>query len=553
MIAGPNGSGKTTLVRTLLRKGLDLGEYINPDDIAAELDGSADERTRRAQLIADQQRDACIRESRSFSFETVMSHPSKIDILVRAKEAGYRVHLYFIGTDDPQTNIERVALRVAQGGHDVPNEKIKDRWLRTMTLLQQAIRSSDQSYIFDNSTVGTIDTVPRLVFRRGASRAGHLPPSEMIGHPPIWVQRFVLDPLGTDFFEGYAKVQHKTAVGSIVTLPLQIKAAEVNSSPPEVGLRQFSKALVGAVDSAARAFVRSGAGLKTGLRDLDHKIVGLQPSELIILASRHGMGKTALATNVAYNIAKAWRAETRDDGNSLTTEGGIVGFFSLEMSSEQIASRVISQQSRIPVNTIRRGAITEKEFELIRDLSIEFQNLPFYIDDAAVLSAEQLVSRAHRLKEQRGLDLLIIDNLELLRSAARTNFGETKSGSFEITRKLKQLAKSLDIPILVLAQLSSKTDNRRDKRPRLDEFDDNGAIEQDADVIIFLHRDDYYLMQEEPSPGSYEHMNWVSQVELAYGRAELIIAKQRNGVTGSVELMFSPSIGCFEDLSFDLP
>jgi hypothetical protein len=123
------------------------------------------------------------------------------------------VYLYFIGTDDPQTNIERVALRVAQGGHDVPTQKIRDRWLRTMTLLQQAIRSSDQSYVFDNSTVGTIDTVPRLVFRRGASRAGHLPQSEMIGHPPIWLQRFVLDPLGTDFFENYAKIEHKTAVG----------------------------------------------------------------------------------------------------------------------------------------------------------------------------------------------------------------------------------------------------------------------------------------------------------------------------------------------------
>jgi predicted ABC-type ATPase len=468
MIAGPNGAGKTTLVQNLLRKGLDLGEYINPDDIAAELHGLPDERTRRAQLIADQRRDACIKANRSFSFETVMSHPSKIDILVRAEEAGFRVYLYFIGTDDPQTNIDRVALRVAQGGHGVPNDKIRDRWLRTMNLLQQAIRSSDQSYVFDNSIVGSIDTVPRLVFRRSTSRAGHLPQSEMIGHPPIWVQRFVLDPLGTDLFDSYANIQHKTAVGSIVTLPLQANAERAAAKsvpvlpPKEVGLHQFSKALIGAVDSAARAFVRLGAGLKTGFREIDHRIGGLQPSELIVLASRHGMGKTALATNIAYNIAKTWRAETRDDGSVLTTDGGIVGFFSLEMSSEQIASRIISQQSRIPVSTIRRGAITEKEFELIRDLSIEFQNLPFYIDDTAVLSIEQLASRAHRLKEQKGLDLLVVDNLELLRSAARTNFGETKIGSFEVTRKLKQLAKSINIPILVLAQLPSKIDKLRD-------------------------------------------------------------------------------------------
>ncbi|MGY3616853.1 DnaB-like helicase C-terminal domain-containing protein [Bradyrhizobium sp. USDA 10063] len=548
MIAGPNGSGKTTLVQHLLRKGIDLGEYINPDDISAELEGAADERTRRAQAIADQRRDACIKTRRSFSFETVMSHPSKIEVLVRAKEAGYRVLLYFIGTDDPQTNVERVALRVAQGGHDVPKEKIRDRWLRTMTLLQQAIRSSDQSYIFDNSIVGTIDAVPRLVFRRDASRAGHLPQSEMIGRPPLWVQRFVLGPLGTDFFESYANVQYKTAVGSIVTLPVQAKASGAPSSPPDVGLSQISKALIGAVDAAARAFARPGAGLSTGFRDLDRKIAGLQRAELIVIASRHGLGKTALATNIAYNIAKSWRTATHDGKTSRAEEGGIVGFFSLEMSAEQIASRVISQQSGIPVDTIRRGAITEKQFELIRDLSIEFQNLPFYIDDAAVLSAEQLVSRAHRLKEQRGLDLLVVDNLDLLRSAARTNFGETKAGSFEITRRLKGLAKSLNIPVLILAQLPSRVSARKDKRPRLDEFDDNGAVERDADVIMFLHRDDYYLFQEEPAPGSYEHMNWINQVDLAYGKAELIIAKQRNGPTGVIEFAFNPGNGCFQDL-----
>ncbi|MGY4253689.1 putative ABC-type ATPase [Bradyrhizobium sp. USDA 4516] len=200
MIAGPNGSGKTTLIRHLLRKGIDLGEYINPDDIAAELQGSPDERTRSAQAIADQRRDECIKGRLSFSFETVMSHPSKIEVLVRAKEAGYRVLLYFIGTDDPRTNIDRVALRVSQGGHNVPNEKIVNRWQRTMLLLQQAIRSSDQSYVFDNSIAGTVDVVPRLVFRRDASRSGHLPQSEMIGRPPLWVQHYVLGPLGTDFF-----------------------------------------------------------------------------------------------------------------------------------------------------------------------------------------------------------------------------------------------------------------------------------------------------------------------------------------------------------------
>jgi replicative DNA helicase len=719
MIAGPNGAGKTTLTQHLLRKDVDLGEYINPDDIAAGLTGTLAERTKQAQLIADKRRNECISAKRSFSFETVMSHPSKIEILVRAKEAGYTVLLYFVGTDDPQTNIERVALRVAQGGHAVPDDKVRDRWLRTMTLLQQAIRSSDRSYIFDNSVVGTVDTVPRLVFHRSATRSGRLPQYELIGAPPAWITRFVLNPIGVNFFDNYANSRQRTAVGSIVTLPveagvqtqsdtiatlteaaprslphsieteqrllgtiianseafhrvsdflepkhmfepihqtiyeaagtlirvgkiaaadslrtllpidvdlgglmtlgqyldrlvaeattlakahedgriiyelslrrelirlgenivsaaydnqadssprLQIKNARsqlheletgrrnrleptLPFQPPLThGLHQFSKALVNAVDSAARAYVRIGSGMSTGFRDVDRQIAGLQPSELIVLASRPGIGKTALATNVAYNVAKSWGKETRDLGGESAVSGGVVGFFSLEMSSEQIATRVISQQSGIPISVIRRGAITERDFEIIRDQSIEFQKLPLFIDETTALSIEQLASRAHRLIREKGLDLLIIDNLELLRIAARTDFGETRSGSLQITRELKKLAKDLDIPVLVLAQLPSKIDKRQDKRPKLEDFSDKGAIEQDADVIIFLHRDDFYLLKDEPSPGSYEHSDWMRQVELAYGRAELIIAKQRNGATGTVQLSFNSSIGAFGDL-----
>jgi replicative DNA helicase len=720
MIAGPNGSGKTTLTQHLLRKDIDLGEYINPDDIAAGLTGTLAERTKQAQLIADKQRDECISAKRSFSFETVMSHPSKIEILVRAKEAGYTVFLYFVGTDDPQTNIERVALRVAQGGHAVPDDKVRDRWLRTMTLLQQAIRSSDRSYIFDNSVVGTIDTVPRLVFNRSATRSGRLPQYELFGAPPAWITRFVLDPIGVNFFDNFDNSRHKTTVGSIVTFPLEAKVqtqsdtiatlteATHRSAPHSIeaeqrllgtilanseafhrvsdfleprhmfeplhqtifeaagnlirggkmaepdslktllpidvdlgglmtlgqyldrlvieatalskahedgrtiyelslrrelirlgedivsaaydnradfspslqieharsqlhdieagrhtrleptlpfqpplahGLHQFSKALVNAVDSAARAYIRIGSGLKTGFTDVDRKLAGLQPSELIVLGSRPGIGKTALATSIAYNVAKAWRKEGRQDGGGSEVGGGIVGFFSLEMSSEQIATRVISQQSGIPINIIRRGAITERDFEIIRDQSIEFQALPLFIDETTALSIDQLASRAHRLKREKGLDLLIIDNLELLRIAARTNFGETRSGSLQITRELKKLAKDLEIPVLVLAQLPSKVAKRQDKQPRLEDFSDKGAIEQDADVIIFLHRDDFYLLKDEPPPGSYDYLDWVRQVELAHGKAELIIAKQRNGATGTIQLSFDPNTGSFSDLS----
>src|SRR5262249_18694599 len=192
MVAGPNGAGKTTLVRWLRQRGIDFGEYINPDDIAQELEGSYDHRVRRAQSIADRRRDACIQSKRSFSFETVMSHPSKVEILLRAKQAGFLVQLFFIGTEDPQISVERVALRVAQSGHDVPTDRIAPRWFRTMSQLSAAIQASDKAFVFDNTSVG-IDVGRRLVFVWEASSGG----PKIRSFPPIpgWIRRYVLEPL----------------------------------------------------------------------------------------------------------------------------------------------------------------------------------------------------------------------------------------------------------------------------------------------------------------------------------------------------------------------
>src|SRR5262249_46849640 len=192
MVAGPNGAGKTTLIRWLQRRGTDFGEYINPDDIAQELAGSYDERVRRAQSIADSRREECIEARRSFSFETVMSHPSKVDILLRAKQAGFFVQLFFIGTEDPQISADRVALRVAQGGHDVPKDRIAPRWFRTMNQLFSAIEASNRTFVFDNTSAG-VDIGRRLVFVRDTS----LVPPMIQWFPPIpeWVRRYVLEPL----------------------------------------------------------------------------------------------------------------------------------------------------------------------------------------------------------------------------------------------------------------------------------------------------------------------------------------------------------------------
>src|ERR1700674_474293 len=237
----------------------------------------------------------------------------------------------------------------------------------------------------------------------------------------------------------------------------------------DAGFQRFAQALTTAVDMAARAYQRDGklSGLATGLRDLDTKMGGLQPSDLIIIAGRPGMGKTALATNVAYNVARAWVGEVRPDGHTTTINGGIVGFFSLEMSAEQLATRIISEQTGIPSSTIRRGGITEPDFERIKDVAIELQHLPFFIDETGGLTVAQLAARARRLKRQKGLDLVVIDYIQLLQGSTRRSQENRVQEVTEITTALKALAKELNVPILALSQLSRQVENRDDKRPQL--------------------------------------------------------------------------------------
>src|SRR5271155_2889101 len=266
----------------------------------------------------------------------------------------------------------------------------------------------------------------------------------------------------------------------------------------DTGFQRFAQALTTAVDMAARAYQRDGSlsGLATGLTDLDSRMGGLQPPDLIILAGRPGMGKSALATNIAYNIARAWQGEVRADGHTATVNGGIVGFFSLEMSAEQLATRIISEQTGIPSNKIRRGGIDESDFEKIKDVSIELQSLPFYVDETGGLSIGQLAARARRLKRQRGLDLLVVDYLQLLQGSSNRFSDSRVQEITEITTKLKALAKELKIPILALSQLSRQVEQREDKRPQLSDLRESGSIEQDADVVMFVFREEYYRGRE---------------------------------------------------------
>ncbi len=314
------------------------------------------------------------------------------------------------------------------------------------------------------------------------------------------------------------------------------------------GFEPFSSALTDAIDMAANAYRRDGglSGLATGFTDLDQKMGGLQPSDLIVLAGRPSMGKTALATNIAYHVAKSYRL---DSDNESVVDGAVVGFFSLEMSAEQLATRIISEQSYIPSERIRRGRIDSEEFDRIVEVSQELQNLPLYIDQTGGLSVAQLAARARRLKRQRGLGLIVVDYLQLLSgSSKRAAEGRVQEVS-EITTGLKALAKELHIPILALSQLSRQVEQREDKRPQLADLRESGSIEQDADVVLFVFREEYYVERRQPRENTEEHRQWQEEMNAVTGKAEVIIGKQRHGPTGTVTLQFTPEFTRFNNLA----
>ena len=229
----------------------------------------------------------------------------------------------------------------------------------------------------------------------------------------------------------------------------------------------------------------------------------------------------------------------RPDGQLLQSNGGIVGFFSLEMSAEQLATRIIAEQTGIPSSQIRRGGISESDFEKIKDYSIELQNIPLYVDETGGLSVAQLAARARRLKRQRGLDLLVVDYLQLLQGSTRRSAENRVQEITEITTKLKALAKELNVPILALSQLSRQVESRDDKRPQLSDLRESGSIEQDADVVLFVFRDEYYHVMKKPLESTAKDFNeWQAKAHEVHGKAEIIIGKQRHGPTGTVELQF---------------
>jgi replicative DNA helicase len=231
--------------------------------------------------------------------------------------------------------------------------------------------------------------------------------------------------------------------------------------------------------------------------------------------------------------------------------GGIVGFFSLEMSAQQLATRIISEQTEIASHRILRGEIDPGDFDRIAEAAREMEQIPLYIDETGGLSIAQLAARARRLKRQRGLDLMVVDYIQLLSGSSRRAQEGRVQEVTEITTNLKALAKELNIPILALSQLSRQVENREDKRPQLSDLRESGSIEQDADVVMFVFREEYYLKNREPRPGSEEHFKWQSDMEAVHGRAEVILGKQRHGPTGTVQLQFKSDVTRFADLATD--
>ena len=321
----------------------------------------------------------------------------------------------------------------------------------------------------------------------------------------------------------------------------------------------FGESLKKAIDVIDQSFKREGkiAGLPSGLKDLDKKLGGFHNSDLIIIAGRPSMGKTALGTNIAFNAAKKFKEKEDEFGNKTTIDGGKIAFFSLEMSSEQLATRVLAEQSKISGDKMRKAELNKEDFKKIAKVSSELENLNLVIDDNPILTVASLRARARRLKRLYDIDMIIIDYLQLMSGSQNVrNDGRVQEIS-EITRGLKAIAKELNIPIIALSQLSRQVEQREDKRPQLADLRESGTIEQDSDVVMFIFRESYYLERMEPVKKPDEqndrynerHQRWRELCESRYNIAEIIIAKQRHGPTGKIKTHFDPNFTKFSDLT----
>ena len=357
----------------------------------------------------------------------------------------------------------------------------------------------------------------------------------------LYLRRELID-VGTDLVnKSYSDFQDETSNSIIEKVELDLFNL-TNNGEKQKGPKNFNDVLSDTLNYAEKAFKKSSdvAVLKTALTDLDKKIGGLHKSDLIIIAGRPSMGKTAFATNIASNICM--------DKLNLKKKNNVL-FFSLEMSSEQLATRLLSEISKIPSEKIRTGSISKMDFESLLKNSEKIKSLSLFIDDSPALTLSAIRSRSRRLKRKNGLDLIIIDYLQLINSESRNlNDNRVKEIS-EITRGLKAIAKEFNIPVIALSQLSRKVEDREEKRPQLSDLRESGSIEQDADLVVFLYREEYYLARTEPPEGTEKHIAWTDKMEKIHNIAEVIVAKNRHGPISRVKLHFNASNTKFSDLA----
>ena len=356
--------------------------------------------------------------------------------------------------------------------------------------------------------------------------------------------------VGRDLVEGALDTSEDVApLGQIERAETELyKVAEEGGA--EGRTKSFSEATKDALEMAERALNSGGhlSGFTTGLESLNSKIGGLHKSDLIIVAGRPGMGKSSLATNIGFACAQRLLRDREDGIEPVKSAGTPVALFSLEMSADQLATRILAEQSGISSENLRMGRISQQEFRQLARAAAELQSLPLYIDDTPGLTIAALRTRARRLRRQKGIGMVIVDYLQLLQGTGKGSSGDNRVQEIsEISRGLKQLAKELDLPVIGLSQLSRAVEQREDKRPQLSDLRESGSIEQDADIVIFIYREDYYLAAKQPADDHPDFAAWQEEMARNYGRAEIIVAKQRHGSTGKVRVKFDSRITKFSD------
>ena len=355
--------------------------------------------------------------------------------------------------------------------------------------------------------------------------------------------------VGRDLVEGALDTSEEVApLAQIERAETELyKVAEEGGA--EGRAKSFGEAAIASIRNAEAALNRGGGltGITTGFQGVNSRIGGLQRSDLIIVAGRPGMGKSALATNMAFAAAERFLQDQSDGIDAKASAGAPVAIFSLEMSAEQLVTRVLSEQAEVTAEQIRTGNIGKHEFASFARTADRLHSLPLYIDDTPGLTIAALRTRARRLKRQKGIGMVVVDYLQLLQGSGKSSNDNRVNEISEISRGLKQLAKELDVPVIGLSQLSRQVEQREDKRPQLSDLRESGSIEQDADIVLFIYRGDYYLASKKPEEDSAEFPAWLEEMNRIHGRAELIVAKNRHGATGKELLRFEGRFTKFSD------